>query len=253
MIKTTGNKMACLKDKLDDILYSGPDRELFNSVSDWVSEWPYFAKNILNVDNWRLTNLVTEDGKLRKPKAFLELAISGRGKLSLDWYPSIPIHYNLENTDWIRWENMASPGYIPFNRIIFISGFGDYIDNEYYNKAEQYLLQAVKGLIDNIYEVLGKCIDIQIMNNIYLDYVNAGTSDAKLIGCRIIDINEVKEEEKELWLRRTFNEGLRVSPKEFLEIYKSSEMKYAPTARRLSMKINMPVAPDKIKKLINKL
>lgn len=253
MIMTPGNRRTWRHDNMIDILHSGPHRELFQSVSQWVSEWPYFANNILNMDNWRLTNLVTEDGQLRKPKAFLELAISGRGNLSLDWYPSIPIPHNLENTDWLRWENIASSGYIPFNRIIFIREFGYYIDNESYNKAEQYLLQAVKGMIDNIYEVLGKCIDIQILNNIYLDYLNAGTSAAQLIGCRIRDIKEVKEEEKELWLRRTFNEGLRVSPKEFLEIYKSSEMKYAPTARKLSFKTQTPVSTDKIKKLINKL
>jgi hypothetical protein len=103
---------------------------------------------------------------------------------------------------------------------------------------------------------LAKFLDIHVTTDLYLEYQDVERwHERHLVSCRVRNVKEVDDEKKEKWLTETFNAGLRLTPIEFLEVFKSVNMKYTSTARVLldRVKPDLGPKPERVKKLIFKL
>ncbi|MBW1895275.1 MAG: hypothetical protein JRI91_16530, partial [Deltaproteobacteria bacterium] len=103
---------------------------------------------------------------------------------------------------------------------------------------------------------LGRVISTEIVEDFYLEYDEAKPLvDRKLKKCRIRKVEEVErereEQKREEWLQNTFKEELGISPEDFLIAFKSTELRYFPTAKQLSSKIKKQVklSPTRVKSL----
>lgn len=238
----------------DIIEYQSGYGQLYRSVMSSLTEWPLNVNNLININNWRFNRLITDDNKIRKPKAVLSMYVSPKENLILEWRPALPYRpYELEESDWLRWDDVWYAGRPPSNRILQLRCFGDYLYAKSYNKAEQELMEAIRGVIDLIKSFLKRYIDYEMNSDLYYDYDNHVGNDRKLLRIRLLNVKELEEEQKEQWLINTFDERLKVTAIEFLEIYKSSGLKYATTARILGNNISMNVTNEKVKSLIYKL
>ena len=226
---------------------------VYREISGEILSWQHEATGLLDTQNWRLNRLIQKDGSLRKPKAYLCVERTAKDNLVLDWYPSIPV-IKIVETDWCYWDNSwTGYGSLPFNRILMIRGFGYYLYENSFDKAEIYLIKAVKKLFGNIYSFLNRLIDIKIVEDFYLTYQGYGL-DEKLVDCRIRSVEEVEVEEqkkkREEWLKENFHKkGL--SPEEFLQLFKRAGLKYKTTSKLLANIVK--VSPYQIKSLVNRL
>ena len=241
--------------------------ETFTEIVSALTGWPFGVEELVDQDNWNFANLQEEDGvNWRGPRAYFDLSITSRGNLALDWYPTKPFQRNpnLKETDWTRWDSAWRQGdYLPFNRVFMIRGFNRLLfrfDGKTYDKIDEYLFEAIDRLITTIYTFLSYFIEAEEVTKLYLEYQDVEEHQIrrikrKFIGAEIRMVEEVEREravKKKLgWISDRCQE-FGISPQEFLEIFKTNEMKYAPTARQISTE-TANLSPNRVKKLVCEL
>ena len=241
--------------------------ETFTEIVNAVTGWPFGVEELVDQYNWNFANLEEQDGmNSRRPRAYFDLFITPRGNLALDWYPTKPFQRNpnLKETDWTRWDSVWPQGdYLPFNRVFMIRGFNRLLfrfDGKTYDKIDEYLFEAIDRLITTIYTFLSYFIEAEEVTKLYLEYQDVEEHQIrrikrKFIGAEIRMVEEVEREravKKKLgWISDRCQE-FGISPQEFLEIFKTNEMKYAPTARQISTEI-ANLSPNRVKKLVCEL
>ena len=245
----------------------GVQSKIFTEVAGAMADWPFGVEELVDQDNWNLDNLYEEDGTTsRRPRAYFDISITSRGNLALDWYPTKPFlgNPNIKESDWTRWNSIWAPGgHLPFNRVFMIRGFNRLLfrfDRENYDKIDEYLFKAIDRLIDNIYTFLNYFVEVEEITKLYLEYQEMDGHQirrlkGKFVGAEIRKVVEVEKEravKKKLgWISESCQE-FGISPQEFLEIFKTNGMKYAPTARQISTK-TANLSPNRVKKLVSEL
>lgn len=152
----------------------GEDRTLFGTVLRDVarasSSWPEEVVSLLDRKNWNIERLRMPNGEFRRPKAYLSVEVTVKGNLALDWFPRRTA-LTFDNGDWIRWSNEWPIGghSYPMNRILFIhdfdSCFGKWA-SEPFGEAEEYLAEAIRGLLQDIFRFLRHFIEVEILKRL---------------------------------------------------------------------------------------
>jgi len=216
---------------------------IFRELKSGYAYWPFNATHLVNTSHWRMSKLIQKDGTIRKPVAYIYTWFNIRDNLIVEWYPTnIPLdNPRLEETDWIRWGDTWYAGTEPFNRILTLKGFGNYthhICSKKKTKEEDYyLFRAVGDLLKSIYTFLEWTIEIKIIKDLYIEFDDQGLKKHDVKSCQVRDVEEVNREmaerQKQKWLDE-LSEKIRMSPEQFLEIFKASGMDYKKTALKVS-------------------
>jgi hypothetical protein len=100
------------KKKLD--LWDHPDSfaMAINELQDSIAWWCTYATHILTPTNWDFSRLLTKDGTIRLPKAYLAIELTEKGNIVLDWYPDRPAaHYGYKTSmiSFVKGKTEISP------------------------------------------------------------------------------------------------------------------------------------------------
>jgi hypothetical protein len=247
----------------------GDDRSsfgrVFRDIGRESSSWPEEVVDLIDRKNWNVKRLRMPNGKTRRPKAYLSVDVTSKGNLALDWFPHRRGAYPFDYGDWMRWDNewpIGGSSY-PFNRIVFIhdfdSCFGKY-SSDAFSEAEEYLAQAIRDLLDNIFRFLRRFVEVEVLNDLFLEYSEAESFlDREFLSVTIRDAAEYQREREEQkrqeWLAETFDERLGIKAEDLLRAFDAAGRKYAPTARRLSpsLRRGATLSSEKIKRLLKRL
>lgn len=246
---------------------------IVGSLESETDAWAYNVAELIDIRNWNLKNLslkkpetfmrdgIPYESYVRKPKAYFELRITQRGNLVLDWFPWNPNcrKLHLYETDWIKWDDQWPEGslHYPFNRALMIHDFKNISapkEGKPFNKLDNFILGAIKDLVDLIYLFLDRFIEIEKITDLYFDF------KGEYVHRRLInyEIRNVREAEAELrfkkciaWITDTCAQ-FTTTPKKVLESFKANDMNYAATASALSPP-QKTLSPEKLKKLVHEI
>ena len=235
---------------------------VYRDILDAIVSWHSQTVDLISFKYWRIENLRKKDGTLRKPKAYFRTEITAKGNFVLNWYPTDGSFFR-EKGDWSYWDDQWPAGSttLPFNRILMIHDF-EYLYHKHHDKSfdqsDDYLLQALQDVIREIYTFLNNFIEVIKLEELYLEYAEgARFSDKKLIGCRIRNVSDVRKESVERsrkeWLHKTFDNILVISPEQFLETFKEAGMKFATTAKLISVTSKKKVTSATVKSTVLQL
>jgi hypothetical protein len=252
-----------------------PRHKIIDQMGSLFEGWQYNVDELIDVRNWKSDKLILDEpekfrrgniyyeSRIRKPKAYFDLSFTRKENLVLDWYPGNP--YNplspkpSDESDWLHWDNAWSPGShtLPFNRVFMIGDFDRImvsLQEGSYDRIDQYIAEAVRKLINEVYVFLNRFIEIEKITDLYIEYADARRLD-KIIDCRIRNVKEA-EVEKMLTLDKKWIEDtckkFGITPKKFLKEFKKNGLKYAPTCRKISTK-SSKMTSNKAKKLVREL
>ena len=190
--------------------------KIYQDIETAANSWFLNSIRIVDIGNWRFKNLIKMDGstiRIKKPQLLLSVEITSRGDLTLSWYPvsvhktanyremgdnsqsgaEYPDSYEYSYGDWLVWDCQQDPGEEwRHNAIIQIRHFAKLIgvngERKSLPKSEQYLLKALKSLLDNIFGFLEQLVEVEIQ-----DIFTVAESGAGLIG-RICSLQEAGKE-----------------------------------------------------------
>lgn len=243
--------------------YEGDDAfsKCIYDLQNSLTTWPNEVISLLDVYNWNLQRL-TNEGKLRKPKAYLLLEVTTKDNLVLDWYPDKPAQNYLHETDFRYWSSYWQPTSMPDNRILMIHGFDHLLP---YNKPARhsikYLLEAIREHIHDIIRILKQLIDVELVSDMYLEYsplpIPKGKSPTsverkELVTCRVLSVKEIADIEEQKWFKNTFSE-MGISAEDFLEMFWEAGGKYSRFAKKLKEKGVKGVGEVTAKQIIERL
>lgn len=189
-------------DGYDPATDPGDFREMYQDIVTAANSWFFNSIRIVDIGNWRFKNLISMDGqtiRIKKPQLLLSVEINARGDMSLSWYPvsvnqsadyreleegrrmreGNPEFYEYRFGDWLVWDCQNQPGADQRqNSIIRIRHFAKLIAAEPETKglprSEQYLLKAVKGLLENIFCYLEQLVDVEVQDVLVVEETAAG-------------------------------------------------------------------------------
>lgn len=233
---------------------------VYDNIGHALESWPSYILDMLNIRYWRIASLRQPDGSLRKPRIFLNVEITSKDNLVLEWFPWPIRHYDLENTDWLYWSDNRPPGSgMTANRIIMIHDFRtiQYPYQRPFKHSETYVFEALHHLLKLIYDFLGTFFDVTFCDNLYLEYDDPPHwSDRKLRQVRIRKVEDVEREREQTrrdhWFKQTF-ERLKISPEQLLLLLKNNEMKLTKTVKDLRIDHSAKIGETALKTILTTL
>lgn len=245
----------------DDRRFGRIVREIESSIELWPSD----ARGLLEPDNWRTDRLVNADGTFRKPEADLDVSLTSKDNLILEWFPRDYTGGPLAETDFIRWENHWPLGgeREPFNRIVMIRGFGRLrrrASEPTYGEAEQLLIEAVAEHLEYVQMILEGVCSVRRLNGLFLDHTpEPSTWDAprRLIEWNIKDIEKEncrrEQEAKERWLSERFDKQLGISAQRFLQGFAQASGAFETTAKAIRVSRSVKLSGAQVRTLVVEL
>ena len=229
--------------------------ELLHSIEDW----PSGALRLIDPTNWKSDRLLDEQGRLRKPRAFLSCYLTSKDNLAMEWFPE-RYRGGLEESDFRRWSDNWYASQEPENRLVMIRSFGHLLPyrGRPCDCASQLLIEAVYEHVQNFYKYLGQIVELTILQEMYL-YYKSGIRrypDGRLVEVQFRDPEDVQREANEKarvqWLKQTFKEGLRISEESFLDVFEASRRSYAGTSKMFAQQ-GMKLSSAQVRRLVHRL
>jgi predicted RNase H-like HicB family nuclease len=236
--------------------------EVWDSLLEQAESWPWTLSELYDYRNLNLDVLIDSKGHKRKPAIRLFTAINQKGNLILEWHPQVNPggdRVKGQASDFLRFSDQRQGYQPPPNRIVFIHGFAGILPCPGHESdlPTTYLIEAVHGLLGEIYRFLSLSFDVVLETELELEYKDkkAGIKK-KLIRVYIIDSEEklkrkTRQSEDE-WLKNQF-EKIGVSPMKFLRVFNQAGGKYLCTAKRLKEDYNAKINPGSIERIVQRL
>lgn len=177
-------------------LFSKVLREILTAANGWTRS----IRSLTLMQNFKINKLIVEcdhhGAYLRKPVAFLEINITTRDNLVMDWFPNVNGQTDLGDGDFISCTSSPCQSWPKAgNRIFIIRQFNDllettcdheYIINDPDLASNRLLLKATQVLIDKIHRHISEYCDPHLINSIdWLRLDDGKPFSSELVGLKI--------------------------------------------------------------------
>jgi hypothetical protein len=262
--RAKGKEYLCLEnpDVLTEIQES-IIRELVGNSLSWASN----IQRIIDPHNWNIGRILDNADQDKRPRAmvYLDMRITQRGNLVIDWYPSRYANPSHEDSDFRIWSTyyqtkmLGIPGFGSYdeNRLVMIHDFSRVTIFKSYrdghpSETNRMIVQAAINLAKHIEEVLSYSVNVTWINFLYF----LTDENGEIYAAQVRNVEREKkrqaEEAKKAWYEGNFT-SINATPEMLLETFKKSGLKYAPTYRSLLAEGIDYKSPCNVKDILVKL